>query len=194
MANEREQPPREVLFAHSARSKVPPARDRQLGTAVPCNHRRAPPPRGVTMRIDRLRYMLPLRVRALLRAEQVARRQQLLSISGGLTDQLSRMPLAYPTYRALATRARTFSGIAAFATLEAVVATTGEPQQIQTAAVSGNYFSVLGLRPQLGRLISPADDDVPGAHFVAVLSDALWAHAYGRNPAIIGSTIKIGNN
>ena len=130
----------------------------------------------------------------LLHPLPVPRPQQLVSISEALTDQLSSMPLAYPTYRALATRARTFSGIAAFATLEAVVATTGEPQQIQTAAVSGNYFSVLGLRPQLGRLISPADDDVPGAHFVAVLSDALWAHAYGRNPAIIGSTIKIGNN
>jgi predicted permease len=125
----------------------------------------------------------------------VNRPSQLVAITEAITDQLSRAPLSYPNYKAFADRARSFSGVAAFATQDAVVAiATGEPAQLATSAASGNYFSVLGLRPQIGRLLNPSDDDVPGAHPVVVLSDALWGRAFNRNPAIIGSTIKIGNN
>ena len=130
----------------------------------------------------------------LLHPLPVPRPQQVVSITEALTDQVPRLPLAYPTYRALATRAHTLSGIAVFSTRDVVVQATGEPQQIPASAVSGNYFSVLDLRPQVGRLIVPTDDDVPGAHFVAVISDALWTRAYDRSPAVVGSTIKIGNN
>jgi len=120
---------------------------------------------------------------------------QLVSITEAITDRLPREALSYPNFRAFAERARSFSGIAAFATQDAVVSTTtGDAEQIQTAAVSGNYFSVLGLHAQVGRLLAPTDDDTPGAHPVVVLSDLLWARAFNRNPAIVGSTIKIGNN
>jgi predicted permease len=131
----------------------------------------------------------------LLHPLAVDRPTQLVAITEAITDQLPRQPLAYPSYRALADRTRSFTGVAAFATQDAVVAVpTAEPQQMPAGAVSGNYFSVLGLHAQVGRLIVPSDDDTPGAHPVAVLSDGLWARDYSRNPAIVGSTIKIGNN
>ena len=120
---------------------------------------------------------------------------ELVAITEAITDQLPRQPLAYPTYRAIAERARSFTGVAAFATQDAVASIgTREPEQLSTTAASGNYFSVLGLRAQVGRLLEPSDDDTPGAHPVVVLSDLLWARAYNRNPTIVGSTIKLGNN
>jgi putative ABC transport system permease protein len=131
----------------------------------------------------------------LLHPLPVAHASEVVAITEAITDQLARQPLAYPNYRAFAERARSFSGIAAFATQDAVIATTtDEPEQTQTSAVSGNYFAVLGLHPQIGRLLAPSDDDTPGAHPVAVLSDAFWTRAFNRSSSVVGSTIKIGNN
>jgi predicted permease len=58
--------------------------------------------------------------------------------------------------------------------------------------VSGNTFHVFGLHPALGRLLSPADDDKPGADPVAVLSYAYWTSRFGRDPKVIGRTFRAG--
>lgn len=53
---------------------------------------------------------------------------------------------------------------------------------------SGNYFSVLGVRPLAGRLFVP-DDDRPDAPPVAVISARYWQSRFGRDPAVIGRVI-----
>lgn len=55
-------------------------------------------------------------------------------------------------------------------------------------AVSGNYFSVLGVETSLGRGLS-MDDDRPGAEPVAVLSHRWWQSSFGGEPSVLGSTI-----
>ncbi len=55
-------------------------------------------------------------------------------------------------------------------------------------AVSGNYFTVLGIETAVGRGIR-ADDDRPGADPVAVISHAWWLRSFGGDPSVIGSTI-----
>lgn len=57
--------------------------------------------------------------------------------------------------------------------------------------VSGNYFSVLGAEPVLGRTILPADDAVPGSGAVVVLSYRFWRQALSADPRIIGRSINI---
>ena len=57
--------------------------------------------------------------------------------------------------------------------------------------VSGSYFPVLGLRPALGRLLGPADDETIGGHPVAVLSHAFWETRMGADPGVIGETITV---
>jgi predicted permease len=131
----------------------------------------------------------------LLHPLPVARPGQLVTITEAITDQLPHEPLSYPSYRALAGRTQSFTGVAAFATQQVVVGIgTREPEQMQATAASGNYFAVLGVKPQVGRLLDASDDDVPGAHPVVVVGDALWTRAFARNPAIVGSTIRIGGN
>jgi macrolide transport system ATP-binding/permease protein len=56
--------------------------------------------------------------------------------------------------------------------------------------VSGNYFRTFGLRPAAGLFFSDADD-AKGAAFTAVMSYATWAHDYGSDPSIVGSTFLI---
>jgi hypothetical protein len=53
--------------------------------------------------------------------------------------------------------------------------------------VSGNYFSVLGARPLVGRTILPSDDATPGSGAVAVLSFHFWQHALSSDRAIVGT-------
>ena len=58
-------------------------------------------------------------------------------------------------------------------------------------SVSGNFFPVLGVKPLLGRLFTPADDVTPGGHPVAVLSYGYWTRRFGGSSAILNQTIRI---
>jgi predicted permease len=71
--------------------------------------------------------------------------------------------------------------------------TIGEDaQRVLAEMVSGNYYSVLGIQPQLGRAIEPSDDTANGQP-VAVISDAMWEREFGRSPSVIGQFIKLND-
>ena len=52
--------------------------------------------------------------------------------------------------------------------------------------VSGEFFSLLHVQPQLGRLLTPSDNLTVGAHPVAVISDAYWGRAFAAAPDVVG--------
>ncbi len=62
---------------------------------------------------------------------------------------------------------------------------------VRTSLVSGNYFSVLGAQPFMGRAISPADDATPGSGAVVVVSHHFWQQSLSADPTILGKTIGI---
>ena len=92
-----------------------------------------------------------------------------------------------PSYTFLRTAQRTFADVAAFQTgRERFPARIdGSAELSEIARVSGNYFAVLGVRAQAGRLLTDADDRA-GTPFVAVISDAFWQRRFERDPAIVG--------
>lgn len=59
--------------------------------------------------------------------------------------------------------------------------------------VSGNMFPVFGLEPALGRLLAPSDDRGPGLDPYAVISWDYWNHRFGRDPQVLGSSVRIGD-
>ncbi|WP_446743855.1 ADOP family duplicated permease [Silvibacterium acidisoli] len=59
--------------------------------------------------------------------------------------------------------------------------------------VSGGMWESFGLRPALGRLFTEQEDRVPGADPVAVLSYDYWSRRFGRDPKVIGRTIRLGD-
>jgi ABC-type antimicrobial peptide transport system permease subunit len=59
--------------------------------------------------------------------------------------------------------------------------------------VSANFFGALGVPPARGRDFTPGED-TPGSALVVLISDTLWRHRYGGDPAIMGRTIRIGDN
>src|SRR6184192_2608206 len=65
-----------------------------------------------------------------------------------------------------------------------------EPERVSCASVTRNFFDVIGLSPEIGRVFS-ADEDKVGAPPVAVISDRLWQRAFNRSPKVIGQSITL---
>jgi hypothetical protein len=61
-------------------------------------------------------------------------------------------------------------------------------QPLELRVVSGNYFSVLGVKPFAGRLLRP-EDDHEGAPAVAVISHAIWQSRFHADPRLVGETV-----
>ena len=60
--------------------------------------------------------------------------------------------------------------------------------------VSGNYFSVLGGQPALGRLLAPEDDLTPRAHAVVVLSESFWRRRFGGDTTLVGRNVRFNGH
>ena len=99
---------------------------------------------------------------------------------------------SYPMLRDLQKANTAFSGIAGHFMLGVNLGMAGQtPVNGRGVYVTGNYFSVLGLRPALGRLLTPADDDVIGGHYVVVLSYPFWETNLGSDPSVVGKQITV---
>jgi putative ABC transport system permease protein len=98
---------------------------------------------------------------------------------------------SYPMSRFLREHSTTTNGIAGWITTNAGVSTGELAEQLTAGLVTANYFSVLGLRPQHGRLFVRDDGAAPATTPYVVLSDAIWRRAFGADPEIIGRTIAL---
>src|SRR5687768_10739870 len=90
MARVGEQPAREVLFAHTTRPPRPRARDRTVGTSVRRDLDDRQTPGGLSVRIERWRYAIPLWLRGLFRRRAVER-----DLDDEIRDHLERQTAAY---------------------------------------------------------------------------------------------------
>ena len=103
------------------------------------------------------------------------------------------LPLSYPTFADVREQARSFEGLAAWTSQPETTfnLTLGdEPQPVQYALATTNFFDVLGVTPTLGRAFGPAETQ-PGAAPAVVLSHALWTRL-GGDPALVGRTLRLG--
>jgi len=107
---------------------------------------------------------------------------------GGLTEY---SPLSYPDFDDLRKKSHSFAGLTTSQYLQFGFATdkTALPQMKFGTLVSGNFFSVLGLRPELGRSFRPDEDEVPGRDAVVVLGHDLWTTEFASSPDVVGKTI-----
>ncbi|MFZ1972190.1 MAG: ABC transporter permease [Candidatus Acidiferrales bacterium] len=101
---------------------------------------------------------------------------------------------SYPMYKDLRDRNEVFTGLLARFHVQVSVAGQGQSQLAEGELVSGNYFQVLGVRPSLGRVLSPQDETAPGANPVAVLSYGYWARHFGRDPNILNKQLSVNGN
>jgi putative ABC transport system permease protein len=70
---------------------------------------------------------------------------------------------------------------------------SSQPARIFFKPVTPNYFAVLGVKPQLGRVFNP-QDQTPGFNLEVVISDGLWKRAFGADPGILGKSLRLDND
>ena len=98
--------------------------------------------------------------------------------------------VSWPKFVALRDGNRTLSSLAAVAPGSINITGRGEPQQALAYRVSGDFFTVLGVAPQFGRLLN-REDDVPNGGNVVALSYGLWQRRFGGDPKAIGQAITV---
>src|SRR6266540_6360025 len=92
---------------------------------------------------------------------------------------------SYPMFRDLEKAQTVFTGIAGHRIFSANLAYAKQTINAQGMLVSGSYFTVLGLRPTVGRLIGPGADPAPGESRVVVLSHGYWQRQFASNENVL---------
>ena len=102
--------------------------------------------------------------------------------------------ISYPLCRELHGQGQIFEGVACRHPTGVNLSTGREHEPVSAEIVSGSYFSVLGIRPELGRLIDPSDDRRPGMHPVVVLSHDYWVNRLGGARDVVGRRVLVNSH
>src|SRR5262249_2305558 len=99
---------------------------------------------------------------------------------------------SYSNFKRFTDENQVLSDVLASATLANIEATIdGQDDRIQAELVSGNFFSALGVGPQIGRTFGPDDDTRPGASAVAVITHSYWSRRFGADASVLGRTVNL---
>lgn len=104
---------------------------------------------------------------------------------------------SYPMFQRMRSAVKDDAELVAVSYAEQTDLTYSSDEETEKASVqyvSGWMFDAFGLRPALGRLLTSADDDAPGAHPYAVLSYDYWTRRFGRDSRIVGRTFRMGTS
>ena len=93
---------------------------------------------------------------------------------------------SYPDYAEMRDQNHVFDGLIAWGGITASLNSNDQSDLVSGAVVTGNYFQVLGVGAEKGRVITPEDDLTPGAHPVVVVSHGLWQRRFGGEQNIVG--------
>jgi putative ABC transport system permease protein len=104
------------------------------------------------------------------------------------------MYFAYPAYQALHDGNHVLEGLAMASVAPANLVSAKDADKVKMQLVSGNYFTLLGVQPVLGRLLTPSDDIYHEGRAVAVLSDGYWHAHFGSDPSILNQEIQVNGS
>jgi len=103
-------------------------------------------------------------------------------------SQGARVNTAYPDYREISERNRSFESIAAYTRRAVNLTGTESPERVRALVVTPSFLSMLGIEPKLGRNFAVSEGEWGGNH-VVILGDSLWRRTFGADPGIIGRSI-----
>ena len=101
---------------------------------------------------------------------------------------------SYPMYKDLRDHNQVFSDVIAADRAQTGVSWHNQAENKETEIVSGNYFQMFGLKPAVGRLLTPQDDTARNANPVAVLSYDYWKARFAASPDVVGQTLLINGH
>jgi predicted permease len=133
----------------------------------------------------------------LLRKLPVSHPEQLVMVYQNADNNGSNMGSrmnSYPMYQDFQQKAEPFSEVLCRRLFAASVSIGERTERVTAEMVSGNYFTMLGVKPAIGRVFnSKEDDQIFGGHPVAVLSYDYWNSRFARDPKVVGQKILVNN-
>ena len=108
-------------------------------------------------------------------------------------QDFSQHEASYPDYLDLRAQNNVFEDMAGYNGNSMTITGRDAPERLRAARVTSSFFSVLGVKPVLGRVFLDGEDQ-PGAERIVVLSHGLWQRRFGANPDIIGQTLNLNND
>lgn len=96
--------------------------------------------------------------------------------------------ISYLNFRDWQRSSHTFSSMAISREISFSLTGAGEAEQLKAELLSSDYFSLLGVKPVIGRMFAPGEDEV-GAAPIAMMSEGLWKRKYGSSPDVVGRTM-----
>lgn len=101
-------------------------------------------------------------------------------------------PTSYLDFRDFRDHTKLLESMTVTCPMDLAVGNEREVQRTWGELVSGNYFDVLRVRPELGRFFSKVESgDEQNAHAVVIISDSLWKNRYHSDPSVVGTTVRI---
>src|SRR6266567_6530377 len=129
---------------------------------------------------------------ALLHPLDVSDPQDLYQLRIGSWTSGKALTTSYPAFGDIQQRNTTFSDIAGFnGFCQARLHWGDAVRSVSGYAVTGNYFDLLGVQPQVGRLIQAEDEHGLNSAPYIVLSDSLWRSAFNADPGVVGTTVRL---
>src|SRR4051812_8462786 len=88
-------------------------------------------------------------------------------------------------------RSDLFDEISGVYPIDANLTEVDQPERVEVLLVSPSYFTLLGVRPQLGRIFDQKIDNHPGIAEVVIISNALWKRRFAARPDVLGRKLRI---
>ena len=99
--------------------------------------------------------------------------------------------VSYPTFLDWRAQNHVFEGISVFRQDDFTLTGRGAPVHLRGGVVSANLFSVLGVRPAIGRDFVPEEDQPVGTGLPIILSHSLWQNRFGSDAKIVGQNLTL---
>ena len=106
--------------------------------------------------------------------------------------QFPRLSLSYLNYKDWRDQSHSFEAVGAVRNNLVTITGSGEAERLPSQNITANLFDLLGVKPELGRGFSDAEDK-PGATPVAIISHSLWERRYSSSQSVLGQTITLDN-
>lgn len=128
----------------------------------------------------------------LLRPLDVSDPQNLYQLRPKAWTSFKLVTTSYPAFEDFRQRSRTFSDMAAFnGYAQARLGFGNAVRRVSGYAVTGNYFQVLGVQPEVGRFFQATDEHGPNSAPYVVLSNELWRLAFNADPGVVGTIVRL---
>jgi predicted permease len=130
----------------------------------------------------------------LLRSLPVAHAEQITVLAMKQPGAEGFQSFSYPDFQDIRSQAEASGEVFGYRTTLVGLIADGKGDHCVMSRVTGNYFSALGIKPALGRLILPTEGQTPGADPVLVLGYGYWQKRFGGDKSVIGKQVQVDDH